>query len=212
MSEEAGPGPDGAGPGPGGDRGFVTAETAVVLPVLVAFAMALVWALLAASAQIQCVDAARVGARAAARQDPPDAVEDMARAVAPHGARVSIGRTGDLVHVIVVAKPLGAVALPFEVRHEAVAEAEETGAGTAGTAGGDGGPGAPAGGTGATGATGATGGAGGTGVPAGEGGRPEDDSGVPDGETGAPAPVAMPEPGASSPPGATPAELPGEGR
>ena len=63
------------------DRGFVTAEAAVVLSVLVAFAMALVWGLLAAAAQIQCVDAARAGARAAARQEPDDAV----RAAGPRG-------------------------------------------------------------------------------------------------------------------------------
>ncbi|MCZ4516592.1 TadE family type IV pilus minor pilin, partial [Streptomyces sp. ActVer] len=56
------------------DRGFVTAEAAVVLPVLVAFTMALVWALMAAAALIQCVDAARAWARAAARQDPPGTV------------------------------------------------------------------------------------------------------------------------------------------
>lgn len=49
----------------------MTAEAAVVLPVLVAFAMALVWGLLVAAAQIQCVDAARAGARAAARQEAP---------------------------------------------------------------------------------------------------------------------------------------------
>ncbi|OSC53291.1 hypothetical protein B5181_38000, partial [Streptomyces sp. 4F] len=49
----------------GSDKGFVTAETAVVLPVLVVFAMALVWGLLVVAAQIQCVDAARTGARAA---------------------------------------------------------------------------------------------------------------------------------------------------
>ncbi|MEV6784646.1 TadE family type IV pilus minor pilin, partial [Streptomyces sp. NPDC051098] len=48
----------------GGDRGSVTAEAAVAVPALVVFAMALVWALMAASAQIQCVDAARAGARA----------------------------------------------------------------------------------------------------------------------------------------------------
>ncbi|MFD9069518.1 hypothetical protein ACFVZ2_05515, partial [Streptomyces lasiicapitis] len=35
------------------DGGYVTAEAAVVLPTLVLFTMALVWALLAASAQIQ---------------------------------------------------------------------------------------------------------------------------------------------------------------
>lgn len=52
-----------------GDRGAVTAEAAVVIPVLVAFVMALLWALMAVSDQIRCVDAARAGARAAARSE-----------------------------------------------------------------------------------------------------------------------------------------------
>ncbi|MET8780628.1 MULTISPECIES: TadE family type IV pilus minor pilin [unclassified Streptomyces] len=111
---------------PGRDRGFVTAETAVVLPALVLFAMALVWALLAASAQIQCVDAARAGARAAARQEPSEVVEEVARQAAPRGARVTVNRRGDLVHVLVVAHPPGPDALPLELRHEAVASAEDT--------------------------------------------------------------------------------------
>ncbi|WP_265568310.1 TadE family type IV pilus minor pilin [Streptomyces hygroscopicus] len=110
----------------GRDRGFVTAETAVVLPALVLFAMALVWALLAASAQIQCVDAARAGARAAARQEPPGVVQEMARQAAPDGARVTVSRQGDLVHVLVVARPPGPDGLPLELRHEAVALAEDT--------------------------------------------------------------------------------------
>ncbi|MER6346186.1 TadE family type IV pilus minor pilin [Streptomyces sp. NPDC001595] len=106
------------------DRGFVTAESAVVLPVLVAFAMALVWGLLVVAAQIQCVDAARTGARAAARQDPVDAVVAAARQVAPRGARVTVGREGDRVRVVVSVAPpvLGDVA--FEVREEAVASVE----------------------------------------------------------------------------------------
>ncbi|MFE7141872.1 TadE family type IV pilus minor pilin, partial [Streptomyces sp. NPDC057644] len=56
-----------------GDRGAVTAEAAVVIPVLVAFAMALLWALTAVSDQIRCVDAARAGAPA-----PPPAATDAA--------------------------------------------------------------------------------------------------------------------------------------
>jgi hypothetical protein len=103
----------------------VTAEAAVVLPVLVAFALALVWGLLVMSAQIRCVDAARAGARAAARQDPVDAVLAVARATAPRGADVTVGREGDQVRVIVVAKPPVLRGLPFEVREEAVAAAEE---------------------------------------------------------------------------------------
>src|SRR3954467_5579620 len=108
------------------DRGFVTAESAVVLPVLVLFAMGLVWGLLVVAAQIQCVDAARTGARAAARQDPADAVVTVTREAAPRGARVTVGREGDQVRVTVVARPPVLGGLPFEVREEAVALAEET--------------------------------------------------------------------------------------
>ena len=102
----------------------------MVLPVLVTFAMALVWGLMVMTAQIQCVDAARVGARAAARQDPSDAVVEVTRATAPRGARVTVIREGDQVRVVVVAKPPVLRGLPFEVREEAVAAAEED-AGTA---------------------------------------------------------------------------------
>ncbi|MGW7659396.1 TadE family type IV pilus minor pilin [Streptomyces sp. NPDC054756] len=109
----------------GSDRGFVTAESAVVLPVLVMFAMALVWGLLAVAAQIQCVDAARTGARAAARQDPDDAVIEVAGDVAPDGAKVTVAREGGVVRVVVVARPPVLRGLPFEVREEAVAAAEE---------------------------------------------------------------------------------------
>lgn len=108
------------------DGGFVTAESAVVLPVLVMFAMALVCGLLVVAARIQCVDAARTGARAAARQDPADSVVEVARAAAPRGARITVSREGDQVRVAVVAKPPVMLGLPFEVREEAVASAEET--------------------------------------------------------------------------------------
>ncbi|MFJ4617353.1 TadE family type IV pilus minor pilin [Streptomyces sp. NPDC088812] len=103
----------------------MTAESAVVLPVLVAFAMALVWGLLVMAAQIQCVDAARTGARAAARQDPADAVVEVTRATAPRGAHVTVHRGGGLVRVVVVARPPVLRGLPFEVREEAVAAVEE---------------------------------------------------------------------------------------
>jgi hypothetical protein len=114
------------GRGKGADAGFVTAESAVVLPVLVAFTTALVWGLLVVAAQIQCVDAARMGARAAARQDPAGSVTELARATAPRGARVTVDREGDRVRVVVVAKPPVLHGLPFDVREEAVAQAEET--------------------------------------------------------------------------------------
>ncbi len=103
----------------------MTAETAVVLPVLVLFAMALVWWLLVVADQIQCVDAARAGARAAARQDPADAVVEVARKAAPRGARVTVSREAGRVRVVVVARPSVLHGLPFEVREEAVASVEQ---------------------------------------------------------------------------------------
>lgn len=116
------------------DGGFVTAESAMVLPALVLVALALLWGLYAMAMRIQCLDAARTGARAAARQDPDDAVAAATRQVAPRGAAVTVSREGDHVRVAVVARPpvpLGS--LSFELREEAVASAEETvGKGTAG--------------------------------------------------------------------------------
>ncbi|MER6747106.1 TadE family type IV pilus minor pilin [Streptomyces fungicidicus] len=108
------------------DRGFVTAESALVLPVLVMVATALIWGLLVVTAQIQCVDAARAGARAAARQDPPDAVVALARETAPSGATVTVSREAEQVRVVVVARPPVLRGLPFELREEAVAAVEET--------------------------------------------------------------------------------------
>ncbi len=113
------------------DRGFVTAEAALVLPVLVMFATALVWGLLVVAAQIQCVDAAYTGARAAARQDPHDAVVEVTREAAPPGARITVRREAERVRVVVEARPPVLHGLSFDLREEAVAAAEDTvGAGT----------------------------------------------------------------------------------
>ena len=98
----------------------------MVLPSLVLVGMALVWALLAASAQIQCVDAARAGARAAARQDSPEAVLATTLRAAPRGAKVTVRREADLVRVTVGASTPGPAALSLELSDEAVALAEET--------------------------------------------------------------------------------------
>ncbi|HET6359869.1 TadE family type IV pilus minor pilin [Streptomyces sp.] len=103
----------------------MTAEAAVALPALVVFAMALVWALMAASAQIQCVDAARAGARAAARSEPRAATLAAARSAAPSGASVTLGRRGDLWRVRVEAKAPGPGALALTLSAEAAAFAED---------------------------------------------------------------------------------------
>ncbi|MGW1775844.1 TadE family type IV pilus minor pilin [Streptomyces sp. NPDC002104] len=108
------------------DHGFVTAETALVIPALVLFAALLVWALMAASAQIRCVDAARAGARAAARSEPADTAVAAAVAAAPPGARVELSRTGDLWRVSVSAPAPGPAALPVRLTARAAALAEDT--------------------------------------------------------------------------------------
>ncbi|MEV3990061.1 TadE family type IV pilus minor pilin [Streptomyces sp. NPDC049837] len=109
-----------------GDRGSVTAEAAAVLPALVLFTMALVWALMAAAAQIQCVDAARAGARAAARSEPREQAVAAARSAAPGGARVAVERAGDLWRVRVEAPAPGPGPLALTLHAEAAALAEDT--------------------------------------------------------------------------------------
>jgi hypothetical protein len=106
----------------------VTAEAAVAVPALVVFTLALVWALMAAAAQIQCVDAARAGARAAARSEPQAAAVAAARSAAPNGSVVTLTRNGDLWRVRVEADAPGPGALALTLSAEAVASAEDTGA------------------------------------------------------------------------------------
>ncbi|MEU8678990.1 TadE family type IV pilus minor pilin [Streptomyces sp. NPDC048560] len=98
----------------------------MVIPALVAFAVVLVWALAAAADQIRCVDAARAGARAAARSEPAAAVLDAARGAAPGQARVEVERSGELWRVRVEAPTPGPGPLTLTLSAEAAALAEDT--------------------------------------------------------------------------------------
>lgn len=90
---------------------MVTAETAMVLPVLVVVA-ALAMAVLAHGVdQVRCIDAARAAARAAARGDSPQAVLSTARSGAPAGSVVSVTSTGSTL-VVEVTAPGRAAWLP----------------------------------------------------------------------------------------------------
>lgn len=73
------------------DRGMVTAELAVTLPAVVLVLGLCLAGISAGIDQIRCVDAARLGARAAARGDSLGSVRAAAVAAAPAGAVVSIG-------------------------------------------------------------------------------------------------------------------------
>lgn len=79
-------------------RGAVTAELAMGLPLLLAVTVALVWLLAVASAQVRVVDAARESARALARGDDEASAREISQRIAPPGARVLItGQDGQVV-------------------------------------------------------------------------------------------------------------------
>jgi Flp pilus assembly protein TadG len=88
---------------------MVTAETAVVLPVLLVVLAAAVWVIACVAAELRCVDAARAGARAAARGDAAGSVSAAASTVAPRGAEVEVVSVGGEVTVVVsaVVHPFG---------------------------------------------------------------------------------------------------------
>lgn len=88
-----------------GQRGAATAELAVVLPALVLVTALCVWAVLVVAVHVQCLDAARAGARALARDEPVGAVRALVEADGPRDARVEVVRLGpDLVAVDVRAR------------------------------------------------------------------------------------------------------------
>ena len=105
---------------------MVTAETAVVLPVLLLVLVAAVSALVVVGAHLRCVDAAREGARAAARGDDAAAVRAVTASAAPEGATTAIEVDGARVRVTVsvAVPPLGPVLITVQVSASAVAELE----------------------------------------------------------------------------------------
>ncbi len=105
---------------------MVTAETAVVLPVLLLVLVGAVAVVIVVGAQLRCVDAAREGARAAARGDDPGTVSEIVRRAAPDGAVVGVTRAGNDVRVEVTVEvaPLGPIPLRIEVSAAAVARVE----------------------------------------------------------------------------------------
>ena len=87
---------------------MVTAELAVAIPAVVLVLAICLTGVTAGVDQIRCVDAARVGARAAARGDSPASVREVALAAGPAGARVTVVADGARVKVTVEARSGGA--------------------------------------------------------------------------------------------------------
>ncbi|WP_448611372.1 TadE family type IV pilus minor pilin [Geodermatophilus sp. URMC 60] len=113
---------------------MVTAETAVVLPVLLLVLAGAVAAVTVVGAQLRCVDAAREGARAAARGEDAALVTAFAGRAAPEGAAATVAVDAATVTVTVTAQvaPLGPVPFRVPVSATAVAQREP---GTAGEVG-----------------------------------------------------------------------------
>lgn len=88
---------------------MVTAETAIVLPGLVAVLAGMLWVIAAVAGQVRCLDAARDAARVSARGDGTPAAVAAARRAAPSGAQIEVRRHDGLVTVTVTAvvRPFG---------------------------------------------------------------------------------------------------------
>ncbi len=107
----------------------MTAETAMVLPLLVGLTLGLVWLVALAATQVRVVDSAREVARAVARDEPRGAAVALGRRVAPDGARIHVRVHHDSVVVRVEAPVRGPGGLlrflpPVVVDAEAVAAVE----------------------------------------------------------------------------------------
>jgi hypothetical protein len=89
------------------ERGAVTAEAAVVLPVIVLFTVAMAWMICVGLTQLRALDAAREVARAAARSDAADSALGLGRRVAPDGSHVSVRQEQDTVVATVVSPVRG---------------------------------------------------------------------------------------------------------
>jgi TadE-like protein len=90
-----------------GDAGTATAELAVALPGFVLLLTTLMLGGSAIVAELRCLDAARIGARWAARGEPLADVHRLAAQAAPGGAAVRVSASGQVVTVAVTAPVAG---------------------------------------------------------------------------------------------------------
>ena len=105
------------------DRGSVTVEAAMALAVLAVVLVACLAGVACVTAQVRCADAAREAARLAGRGDADGASEAVAT-LAPDGASLSLGGTGDLVTATVAVDPIGGILPGVTIRASAAAARE----------------------------------------------------------------------------------------
>ena len=112
-----------------GDHGTVTAEVAILLPVLVGVMILGLSMVGVVTANIRCIDAARDAARATARGEPLASAEDLGQRAAPPDSTITITQQDAEVHVLVTSKPhlslpvVGGL-LEIPVRAEATVQTE----------------------------------------------------------------------------------------
>lgn len=82
-----------------GSQGSVTAEVALALPGLMIVVFTLVLGVVLAGQQIRCRDAASAVARAIARDEPPEVVQQLVREAMPSGARYRVETVDGSVRV-----------------------------------------------------------------------------------------------------------------
>jgi len=113
----------GRGAGKGADRGSVTVEAAIALAVLAVVLVACLAGIACVIAQVRCADAAREAARLAGRGD-ADSASSAVAALAPDGASLSLGGTGDLVEATVSVAAMGGMLPGVTIRASAAAARE----------------------------------------------------------------------------------------
>lgn len=107
------------------ERGMVTAETAVLAPVVAASLGLGVWIVSLGHLQVQLVDAARDTARLVARGEPADAAVAQVRTTAPDNTVFSVERGGGFVTVRVTRSspaPLPGLSWPVHAQASCVDE------------------------------------------------------------------------------------------
>lgn len=111
------------------ERGAVTAELAMGLPLLLAVTLGLVWLLSLGAVQVRVIDASREAARALARGDDEAAAVAVARRIASPRAQVEVSRDGSHVRVLTsvsVDGPGGIAAWPDVTVHSEATALEES--------------------------------------------------------------------------------------
>lgn len=110
------------------DTGMVTAETAVIAPFGVVFSLLLAWIVSLGYTQVQLIDAAREGARAAAQGNTIATVAAQVKRAAPSGSTVKVQKESAAVRVSVSLTksfPLLAGALTHKLTADSISALEE---------------------------------------------------------------------------------------